>query len=145
MFEVSPYLINTTTERPTNWHPYRPTELDGCDVHPNPLAIPGDGLDPLATLVRALRQIRCGRKLQVPACLPYSSPKNPPDFLSTNTVYHERYTMRRYLCRGAYEGHRNPMTIGRFEERMRGGLTSGEYRAVLFEENHEVVAYALFP
>ena len=34
------------------------------------------------------------------------------------------------------EGHRNPMTIAQLEERMRGWLTSGEYRAVLFEENH---------
>jgi L-amino acid N-acyltransferase YncA len=42
------------------------------------------------------------------------------------------------------ERHRNPMTTPRLEERMRGWLTSGEYRAVLFEENHEVVAYALF-
>jgi GNAT superfamily N-acetyltransferase len=42
------------------------------------------------------------------------------------------------------EGHRNPMTIAQLEERMRGWLTSGEYRVVLFEENNEVVAYALF-
>jgi len=42
------------------------------------------------------------------------------------------------------EGHRNLMTIAQLEERMRAWLTSGEYRAVLFEENNEVVAYALF-
>jgi GNAT superfamily N-acetyltransferase len=42
------------------------------------------------------------------------------------------------------EGHRNPMTTAQLEERMRGWLTSGEYRAVLFEEGNEVVAYALF-
>jgi len=41
--------------------------------------------------------------------------------------------------------HRNPMTLAQLEERMRGWLTSGEYRAVLFEDNHEVVAYVLFP
>jgi hypothetical protein len=35
------------------------------------------------------------------------------------------------------EGHRNPMTPAQLEEHMRGWLTSGEYRAVLFEENHE--------
>lgn len=42
------------------------------------------------------------------------------------------------------ERHRNPMTLAQLEERMRGWLTSEEYRAVLFEEHHEVVAYALF-
>jgi predicted acetyltransferase len=36
------------------------------------------------------------------------------------------------------------MTIAQLEERMRGWLTSGEYGAVLFEENHEIMAYALF-
>ena len=42
------------------------------------------------------------------------------------------------------EEHRNPMTTLQLEERMRGWLTTGEYRAVLFEDNNEVVAYALF-
>lgn len=42
------------------------------------------------------------------------------------------------------EEHRNPMTTPQLEERMRGWLTTGEYRAVLFEDNNEVVAYALF-
>lgn len=42
------------------------------------------------------------------------------------------------------EGHRNPMTIPQLEERMRGWLASGEYRAILFEESNEVVAYALY-
>lgn len=42
------------------------------------------------------------------------------------------------------EGHRNPMTVAQLERRMRGWLTAGEYRAVFFEENHQVVAYALF-
>jgi predicted acetyltransferase len=41
------------------------------------------------------------------------------------------------------EGHRNPMDVWELEERMRGWLTSGEYLAVIFEEN-EPVAYALF-
>lgn len=41
------------------------------------------------------------------------------------------------------EGHRNPMDILELEERMRGWLTSGEYLAVIFEEN-EPVGYALF-
>jgi predicted acetyltransferase len=36
------------------------------------------------------------------------------------------------------------MTLAQLEKRRRGRLTSGEYRAVLFEENHEVVAYVLF-
>ncbi len=42
------------------------------------------------------------------------------------------------------EGYRNPMTSAQLEERLRGWLTSGEYRAVLFEEDHEVMAYVLF-
>lgn len=41
------------------------------------------------------------------------------------------------------EGHRNRMTVSELEERMRAWL-SGEYRATLFEEGDEVVAYALF-
>jgi GNAT superfamily N-acetyltransferase len=42
------------------------------------------------------------------------------------------------------EGHRNPMTTAQLEERLRGWLASGAYQALLFEEHHEVVAYALF-
>ena len=42
------------------------------------------------------------------------------------------------------EGHRNTMIVAQLEERMRGWLTSGEYQAVVFEDNNEVVAYALF-
>jgi predicted acetyltransferase len=41
------------------------------------------------------------------------------------------------------EGHRNQMTVAELEQRMRGWLTS-EYRAILFEEAKEVVAYALY-
>ena len=41
------------------------------------------------------------------------------------------------------EGHRNPMTVPELEQRMRGWLT-GEYRAVIFEDGDEVVAYALY-
>src|SRR5678815_350483 len=41
------------------------------------------------------------------------------------------------------EGHRNPMTVAELEQRIRGWL-AGEYRAVLFEDAGEVVAYALF-
>ena len=41
------------------------------------------------------------------------------------------------------EGHRNRMTVTELENRMRGWL-SGEYRATIFEENGEVVSYALF-
>ena len=41
------------------------------------------------------------------------------------------------------EGHRNRMTVPELEQRMRSWL-SGEYRAVLFEDNGQVVAYALF-
>ena len=41
------------------------------------------------------------------------------------------------------EGHRNPMTVAELEQRMRDWLTS-EYRAVLYEDGGEVIAYALF-
>ena len=41
------------------------------------------------------------------------------------------------------EGHRNPMDVWELEERMHGWLASGEYQAIIFEEN-EPVAYALF-
>lgn len=41
------------------------------------------------------------------------------------------------------EGHRNPMTVPQLLERMRGWL-SGEYTAVLFENETGVVAYALY-
>ncbi len=42
------------------------------------------------------------------------------------------------------EGHRNPMTESQLQDRMRGWLDSGEYRAVLFEADGTVVAYALY-
>ena len=42
------------------------------------------------------------------------------------------------------EGHRNPMTVTELAERMRGWLSSGGYRAVLFEDSGCPVAYALF-
>ena len=43
------------------------------------------------------------------------------------------------------EGHRNRMTVVELEERMRGWLSGDtEYRAVLFEERAEIIAYALF-
>src|SRR5690348_12088298 len=41
------------------------------------------------------------------------------------------------------EGHRNPMTVPQLEQRMRGFI-EGEYRAIIFEEYSEVVAYALY-
>jgi predicted acetyltransferase len=41
------------------------------------------------------------------------------------------------------EGHRNPMTVPELEQRMKDWLSS-EYRAVLFEETGELVAYALY-
>ena len=41
------------------------------------------------------------------------------------------------------EGHRNRMRVAELERRMRDWL-AGDYRAVLFEERNEVVAYALF-
>jgi len=41
------------------------------------------------------------------------------------------------------EGHRNRMTVLELEQRMQSWLSS-EYRAVLFEDDGEVVAYALY-
>ena len=41
------------------------------------------------------------------------------------------------------EGHRNRMAVAELEQRMRGWLSS-EYRAVIYEDSGEVVAYALF-
>ena len=41
------------------------------------------------------------------------------------------------------EGHRNRMTVAELEQRMRTWL-AGEYRAVIYEDSGEVVAYALF-
>jgi len=41
------------------------------------------------------------------------------------------------------EGHRNRMTVPELEQRMKGWLAS-EYAAVLFENDGEVVAYALY-
>ena len=43
----------------------------------------------------------------------------------------------------ADEGHRNPMNLEQLRARMAGWLAA-EYRAVLFEEGGEVIAYALF-
>src|SRR5689334_20952645 len=42
------------------------------------------------------------------------------------------------------EGHRNAMTVAQLEGRMRDWLSSGEYQALLWEDHHEVVAYAVF-
>ena len=41
------------------------------------------------------------------------------------------------------EGHRNPMTVPELRERMKGWLVS-EYKAVVFREYMEPVAYALY-
>ena len=41
------------------------------------------------------------------------------------------------------EGHRNRMTVLELEQRMRSWLSS-EYRAVIYEDNGEIVAYTLF-
>ena len=41
------------------------------------------------------------------------------------------------------EGHRNRMTVPQLEQRMRGWI-SGEYRAVIYEDDGDVVAYALY-
>jgi len=41
------------------------------------------------------------------------------------------------------EGHRNQMTLPELEQRMRGWLSS-EYRAVIFEDGGDVVAYGVY-
>src|SRR5215471_13287059 len=41
------------------------------------------------------------------------------------------------------ERHRNSMNVAQLEQRMRGFIEK-EYRAVIFEDDNEVVAYALF-
>ncbi len=41
------------------------------------------------------------------------------------------------------EGHRNPMSVSELRERMKGWLRS-EYQAVIFSEDGESVAYALY-
>jgi ribosomal protein S18 acetylase RimI-like enzyme len=41
------------------------------------------------------------------------------------------------------EGHRNKMTISELEERMRGWLAA-EYAAMIFENDGEIAAYALY-
>ena len=41
------------------------------------------------------------------------------------------------------EGHRNPMTVPELERRMRNWI-SGEYRAIIYEDDGEIVGYALF-
>ena len=42
------------------------------------------------------------------------------------------------------EGHRNLMDVDQLEYRMRGWLSSGEYRAVIFVQEDTPVAYALY-
>ena len=42
------------------------------------------------------------------------------------------------------QGHRNPMTVVELEARMRGWLSTGEYRGLIFEDTSEVIAYALY-
>ena len=42
------------------------------------------------------------------------------------------------------EGHRNPMNLTELTVRMRAWLKRGEYTGRIFEDNGEVVAYALY-
>ena len=86
--------------------------------------------------------------LAVPvAGAPGSVPREP----SLTTLTHRRATRADCRLLGALnhqlirdEGHRNPMTEAQLAQRMRGWLARGEYRAELFEERGEVVAYALY-
>jgi predicted acetyltransferase len=61
-------------------------------------------------------------------------PANPDDCASLGALNHQ-------LIQD--EGHRNPMTIPELERRMRDWLSAG-YRAVIYEEGGEIVAYALY-
>ena len=62
--------------------------------------------------------------------------------LATTDDYPLLATLNHQLIRD--EGHRNPMTVAQLEDRMRGWLASGEYQAMLFEQDSPVVAYALY-
>ena len=42
------------------------------------------------------------------------------------------------------EGHRNPMSVSELEARLRAWLETGQYQAILFEEQGQPVAYALY-
>jgi GNAT superfamily N-acetyltransferase len=42
------------------------------------------------------------------------------------------------------EGHRNPMNVVELTARMRRWIRSGDYTAMLFEEDGEMLAYALY-
>ncbi|MEO7413051.1 MAG: GNAT family N-acetyltransferase [Opitutaceae bacterium] len=42
------------------------------------------------------------------------------------------------------ERHHNPMTVPQLAVRMQGWLESKEYRAEIFEDGREVIAYAIF-
>jgi GNAT superfamily N-acetyltransferase len=42
------------------------------------------------------------------------------------------------------EGHSNSMTLAQLAQRMRGWITAGTYKAVLFEQDDQPVAYALY-
>jgi GNAT superfamily N-acetyltransferase len=79
------------------------------------------------------------------------TPGSVPRENSLTTLTHRRATradcrllaaLNHQLIRD--EGHRNPMTEAQLAQRMRGWLARGEYRAELFEERGEVVAYALY-
>ena len=70
--------------------------------------------------------------------------------LATATVRHRLATaedcprlaeLNRELIRD--EGHRNCMTVPELEQRMRGWIAE-EYRAVIFEDDSEIVAYVVF-
>ena len=79
------------------------------------------------------------------------APGSVPREHSGTTLTHRRATRADCRLLGALnhqlirdEGHRNPMTEAQLARRMRGWLARGEYRAELFEERGEVVAYALY-
>jgi ribosomal protein S18 acetylase RimI-like enzyme len=79
--------------------------------------------------------------------VPGSVPREP----GVTTLTHRRATRADCRLLGALnhqlirdEGHRNPMTEAQLAQRMRRWLARGEYRAELFEERGEVVAYALY-
>jgi GNAT superfamily N-acetyltransferase len=67
------------------------------------------------------------------------------------SLTHRKATSADYPLLGALnhqlirdEGHRNPMNVAQLTERMRRWLGTGEYAGRIFEQDGQIVAYALF-
>ena len=60
---------------------------------------------------------------------------------ATSDDYAQLAELNHHLIRD--EGHRNTMSVAQLEQRLRGWLSS-EYKAIIFEANQAIVAYALY-